>query len=107
MTARRLRYLEYLESCEWWNKRKQVLQRAHYQCERGCGNPANDVHHKAGYRELGCERLDDLEALCDVCHAQEHEPKNRALPVRELLGQMRLFDRWDDPDPPMTRKRAA
>jgi len=101
-----LGYLEYLESQEWWHKRKQVLQRAGYRCER-CGDPASEVHHKDGYRELGCERLSDLEALCDPCHTREHEPRNRTLRVREVFGQARLFDRWDDPDPPYVTKRAA
>jgi 5-methylcytosine-specific restriction endonuclease McrA len=107
MTRRRLSYLEFLESTAWWNTRKQVLQRANYRCER-CPAPASDVHHRDGwYGDLGCERLDDLEALCDPCHAREHEPKNRTLRVREVLGQARLFDRWDDPDPPMEKTKAA
>ena len=105
MMTKRFSYNEYLESTAWWNLRKQVLQRAGYCCER-CPNPATDVHHKDGYGHLGCECIDELEALCDPCHEKEHEPKNRTLRVRERLGQARLFDRWDDPDPPSIGKAA-
>jgi 5-methylcytosine-specific restriction endonuclease McrA len=107
MTTRRMTYLEYLESREWWTKRQHILQRAGYRCERCGGVGPLDVHHRS-YADLGCEDPEDLEALCAGCHGQEHEPKNRAIRVLEQSGQARLFDRWDDPDPPATmRKRAA
>ena len=104
--TKRLAYLQYLETPDWWMIRKQVLARAGYHCER-CHEPGPlEVHHRAGYQDVGREHLADLEVLCERCHGKEHEPRNRPLRVRETLGQARLFDRWDDPDPPAHRRAA-
>jgi len=103
-------YLDYLESKEWWDVRKRMLQRAGYRCERcgccGSSNNALDVHHQT-YVNLGNEPDDDLEVLCRTCHRNDHALRNWRLREREQFGQARLFDRWDDPDPPTIAKKHA
>ena len=58
------RYLEYLDSPEWWRLRKLALQRAGYQCERCAARTMLNVHHRT-YQRLGAEYLNDLEVLCE------------------------------------------
>lgn len=97
-------YDAYLDSPEWWSKRKYALQRADYSCER-CGAPGPlEVHHRQ-YTNLGNEAGDELEVLCAVCHGQERLPRNLQKRALELFGQERLFDRWDES--PTRVQRAA
>jgi hypothetical protein len=107
-------YLDYLDSPEWWAKRKRALARANYCCER-CGLWAErfeirqrlETHHLT-YDRLGHEQPDDLEVLCSACHRNEHLPRNREKLVLELCGQQRLFDRWITDDvSEVEYKRAA
>lgn len=66
-------YLAYLRSKAWRAKRLQVIRRAKGRCEN-CGALLGnrlEVHHKS-YAHLGCERLDELGALCKYCHKKEH-----------------------------------
>jgi 5-methylcytosine-specific restriction endonuclease McrA len=106
MMSRQQQYLDYLESPEWWALRKRALQRANYRCER-CGRQgALEIHHR-DYGNLGKEQLEDLEVLCPPCHRRERWPRNQALPARERLGQMRLFERWDDDQSWPTSDEAA
>ena len=35
------------------------------------------VHHRT-YRRLGCEKLQDLELLCEACHAAAHDFQHKA-----------------------------
>lgn len=104
-------YLAYLESPEWWAKRKEALRRANYQCERQTLYGARhdsplEVHHRT-YQRLGDESLDDLEVLCTACHRDQHRIRNRKRVTLEHLGQERLFDRWDDEDADDTTKDVA
>jgi hypothetical protein len=100
-------YLDYLDSPEWWAKRKAALARAHYRCEQ-CGMWADrlEVHHRT-YCRLGDEQPDDVEVLCSPCHRNKHLPRNRHKLTLELHGQQRLFDRWMDPWSDIERRRAA
>jgi 5-methylcytosine-specific restriction endonuclease McrA len=76
---RKVRYNEYLKSPYWRAIRRRVLYRAGNQCEH-CGSSQNlQIHHKT-YERLGCEQMDDLEALCDSCHAHHHQ-----LPARPVI----------------------
>ena len=60
---------KYLESPNWKEKRKRVLDRDGNRCV--CGEPATHVHHKT-YENLGSEPLSDLIALCRNCHDGYH-----------------------------------
>lgn len=62
------RYLDYLKSPEFREKRDAVMCRAYYRCEVGnCGAPALEVHHLT-YERLYHEELTDLIAVCRDCH---------------------------------------
>lgn len=63
-------YIEHLQSPEWRETRMRVLVRASGRCERCNALVPSDklqVHHKT-YDNLGDEPLDDLLALCVICH---------------------------------------
>ena len=60
---------KYLESSNWKEKRKRVLDRDDNLCI--CGERATVVHHKT-YENLGWEPLSDLVALCRNCHDGYH-----------------------------------
>lgn len=66
------KYLEYLDSPEWKDKRKKVLERDENRCQ-GCKiKPAEQVHHFT-YDRLFNEPLEDLVSLCADCHEKEHK----------------------------------
>lgn len=57
-------------ACEGWIEfRNEVLQEFPF-CAV-CGQTSNHVHHKT-YKHLFFETFDDVEALCEDCHAQKH-----------------------------------
>lgn len=60
-------YAKYLRSPEWIRRRNEILL-ARRVCERPCcGAPSELVQH-VRYDNLGCERPNDLEAVCRGCH---------------------------------------
>ena len=64
-------YRTYLQSEAWQHKRRWVLFRDGRQCQH-CGSRTQlEVHHRH-YRNLGCEKLEDLITLCKTCHQQQH-----------------------------------
>ncbi len=62
------RYQTYLASREWALLREAVRERSGNTCERCKAAPQQAVHHLT-YARLYSERLDDLMAICDPCHA--------------------------------------
>ena len=74
-------YSAYLETPEWAERRRLVLQRARGLCE-GCRSaPAAHVHHLT-YEHAGDELLFELVALCLACHQKAHPDKEIAPPER-------------------------
>jgi len=65
-----VKYIEYMKSDAWREKRGLVLERSGGKCEK-CGFEACDVHHLT-YERLGNESMDDLQALCLKCHWTAH-----------------------------------
>ncbi len=68
-------YKALLRDPRWQRKRLEVMQRAHFRCER-CGNPnlTLNVHHQV-YRSGAkpWEYADqELECICEACHQLEH-----------------------------------
>ena len=62
-------YHTYLDSEEWKDKRKEVIQRAEGCCEN-CGDylaNKGEVHHN-DYDNIFEEDLDDLTYVCRECH---------------------------------------
>lgn len=65
------KYLLYLSSREWKEKRLLALQRDKYICQECNERPAEDVHHLS-YDNLFHEPLEDLKSLCRKCHSIAH-----------------------------------
>lgn len=69
---------EFYNSTEWKRKKKVILISQHHECqrckERGQYKRARTVHHKKYLRIRPDLALDDdnLEAICDECHYDEH-----------------------------------
>lgn len=69
------RYNAYLETPEWMERRRLVLERAKGCCE-GCRKRApNHVHHLT-YEHVTQEFLFELVALCESCHGRAHPDKD-------------------------------
>jgi hypothetical protein len=65
-------YEEVLASDRWRVVRTEAIRRAGYHCIV-CGRSGwLDVHHARGYRNLGHERPEELQALCRTCHDAVH-----------------------------------
>jgi hypothetical protein len=64
-------YKEYLQSCEWKEKREIVLIRDKYLCQSCMLAKATIVHHK-NYDNIFNEPLFDLISVCDKCHKRIH-----------------------------------
>ena len=65
--SKRLEYQVYMKSLAWEALRYQALNRAGYICEL-CGAKATEVHHKTYPDDFAKDSLDNLQALCRVCH---------------------------------------
>jgi len=74
---------EFYNSKQWEKKRKAVLRRDGYQCQRcrryGKNTPAVTVHHIQPLDEYPELALDDknLISLCNACHNKAHPEKGR------------------------------
>lgn len=64
----RTKYEAVLQSDRWRNfVRPAILNRAGGVCERCNGTGPLEIHHVT-YERLGCEKAQDLLALCEHCH---------------------------------------
>lgn len=61
---------ENLASEHWQYMRVRVTERSGGECEL-CGAPQEAVHHLT-YERQGHELMEDLLAVCDDCHKEEH-----------------------------------
>ncbi len=70
---RRHDYKTYIVSAEWKTFRDKIIADRGYRCEK-CGTHKGilQVHH-LHYRNLGCEKPEDVQALCSICHRKIHE----------------------------------
>jgi 5-methylcytosine-specific restriction endonuclease McrA len=66
------KYKQYLESNEWKDKRKLILQRDNNLCQLCKEKQAEAIHHLT-YDNLYNEPLEDLLSLCKSCHLTLHE----------------------------------
>lgn len=89
MTHLSQEYHDYMQSDRWQQKRKLVLARDKYTCQR-CGRKGYDVHHMT-YKRFGDERLTDLETLCRSCHNAEHRNTNILIDACQTCGQILLI----------------
>ena len=64
-------YVEYLQSEEWKERRKELMEQADWTCSK-CGAKATQLHH-ISYANIGDEMLDDdVVAVCNDCHKEIH-----------------------------------
>lgn len=66
------KYHQYLFSDEWKEKRDKVMDRDNHLCQCCKTAKAEDVHHLT-YDNLFNEPLEDLLALCRLCHFNTHK----------------------------------
>ena len=72
---------QFYKSWEWQCCRAAYLKKEPL-CER-CGQPAQQVHHKTKLTPQNIKdpnvalNFENLEALCEDCHKQEHHPTIR------------------------------
>jgi hypothetical protein len=80
------KYISYLESDIWAEKRNKALERDKYHCSI-CGNPNNlEVHHLRYPDVLGTELISDLMTLCRSCHKNlEDYKKNHNVVSKTVL----------------------
>lgn len=63
----------YLQSFQWKDRRRQVLKRDNYTCQKCLTDGISlDVHH-LHYANIGREPLADLVSLCRDCHDKLHK----------------------------------
>ncbi len=71
----------YLKTAHWQETREKAIALAGGCCHE-CGNTRGlEVHHKT-YAHLGDEQPQDLEVLCDCCHAERHALANAKKKVK-------------------------
>jgi len=70
-TSKRGKYIDYLDSEAWKNKRREALVRDNNVCQVCKENLAEEVHHIT-YENLFNEKLEDLLSVCKMCHNQLH-----------------------------------
>jgi 5-methylcytosine-specific restriction endonuclease McrA len=83
-------YQTYLNSEKWKAKRREVLKRANYLCERCKEAQATQIHHKT-YDRIFRERLNDLQAVCGPCHMEIHGIEDAPPKVRLFGGLKRVL----------------
>lgn len=66
------KYHEYLNTGQWKEKRKLVLQRDNFTCQHCKIEPAYDIHH-ISYRTIYKEELNELMSVCRNCHREIHK----------------------------------
>lgn len=84
---------DFYRSVEWERCREAYLQKVNHFCERckakGIYEPAKIVHHKIYLNKENVTdpsvslNFDNLEALCQDCHNQEHFKQERRYQIDE------------------------
>jgi hypothetical protein len=68
---RAMPYAAYLRTEHWQTVRKAAIKRADGRCQLCNASASLDVHHRT-YERRGCERDNDVIALCRDCHDLFH-----------------------------------
>lgn len=85
--SRRNTYNTYLHSPTWKRLRRQALTRDKFKC-RGCGDPAQHVHHDRYPNVYGQEKLSWLYSVCADCHTAIHEMVNAGAKLKTATRQV-------------------
>lgn len=78
MSTRSEAYYQYIKSPSWRALRLNLFKTRGKKCERCGSKNMIEVHHLT-YVRLGNEKMSDLEVLCNVCHAKEHDAKPKEI----------------------------
>lgn len=88
-------YDSYMNSPEWQEKRREVLEAAGFKCER-CGTTENLTVHHLNYENLGDEDLADLEVLCTDCHPEADRDRESRVEDERLEREEEFEEeRWN------------
>lgn len=91
-----MNYRQKLLDPRWQRKRLEVLQRADFECEC-CGDNRSTLHvHHRRYikgRDPWDYESDDLFSLCEACHGDEHDARERLNGV--LAAVPPIFMCWE------------
>jgi len=82
-------YYEYLESNEWKERRREVLERDGYSCNC-CKTYATQVHHESYNNVMEPEEVDDCISVCEECHKLIHEELEEKKKFKKLYPNVRL-----------------
>lgn len=86
-------YSELLKDPRWQRRRLEILQRADFKCEScDSADKTLHVHHKLyrkGAMPWEYENY-ELQALCEDCHASDHERRERLNEALAVLGPAEL-----------------
>lgn len=85
-----LPYAEYLQTTWWDVVRTRAIRRAKGICELCQQAEAREAHHTT-YERIGCEKPDDMVALCRHCHQHITANGLDRLSRRDLLRQRRAL----------------
>jgi len=69
-TLKKLEYQDYIQSLDWIELREKALANAGYRCEK-CGAEAKEAHHVSYPDDFSKDKVENLQALCRVCHMAE------------------------------------
>lgn len=64
-------YRDYLGTDEWSERRRTVIRKADFKCQVCAAGGRLHVHHRT-YARRGVERIEDMIALCPICHDLFH-----------------------------------
>ena len=73
--SRHHRYNGVAKGAEWERLRQQVKDRDDHRCQRCGGAGRLEIHHVIELVHGGTNDLDNLSALCRLCHIDKHRPE--------------------------------
>lgn len=90
-------YAEYLQSEEWRILREHVFARDGGRCI-DCGRSATEVHHRVYPRHIDETELDELVAICRMCHSMRDRTGTPKSPeeIRERTLERLFRKRYKD-----------
>lgn len=77
LTALSPEYHAHINSAKWRSFKASVVAERGKKCQR-CGTKTKKLElHHIHYRNFGNEAPDDVELLCNICHAREHQRRQK------------------------------
>jgi len=102
-TAKRLDYIEYINSVEWKAVRQRAFQHYGKKCTKCGSETLLHVHHNT-YKNFKNEQMKDLNVLCEVCHMALHDRIKKVTIVR-LNKKLKSIDKKTNKKPKKSKNR--